>query len=196
MTEFVVTYKNKWCKSSIGDVVILAFDDKSYTPHFSNLTNRHKGCIINVYGIELKERPMTKTVKVENNKFDIPEGYKLASVTLERDVNNRPRSWDDYIAGNNISEDDKSFLGATHTPDEYRALRILQLMRDVWVGDWVVNWCDFDQFKNSIIFKFEKPVIQLNGRSLQRPLSFPNEEIAKDFLEAHKELIEAAKPLL
>ena len=138
---------------------------------------------------------MTKTVKVENGKFEIPEGHEIDTVTFKKSVNNRPRSWDEYLKYNLLRHNDAQFLGLISTPEEYKALRKLQLMRDVWVGDWVADWSCGNKRKYNIGFKDNKSLVDY-WYKYHRPLSFPSLEMAEDFLEAHKELIETAKPLL
>ena len=67
-------------------------------------------------------------------------------------------------------------------------------MRDVWVGDWVADWSNSSQ-KDCIFFDGGKLKV-VAAYTYKRTLSFPPTELAEDFLEAHKELIETAKPLL
>ena len=197
VTEFVVikSEPGNLHRYQKGETILLDSDDGSDLPYFINKNDQKRICI-SLCKIKLKENKMTKTVKVENGKFEIPEGHEIDTVTFKKSVNNRPRSWDEYIESDHpFIFSDRQFINKSTAPEEYKALRKLQLMRDVWVGDWVADW------KNTINAKWVIEINKYNAKvdswhAIQSPLSFPSSEMAEDFLEAHKELIETAKPLL
>ena len=75
------------------------------------------------------------------------------------------------------------------------ALRQLLLLHKDWVGDWKPD------YKNTLITKYciecDENEIRVWGHCTQsRWLSFPTEDMAKDFLECFRYLIEKAKILL
>ena len=74
---------------------------------------------------------------------------------------------------------------------------MMQLMslRQVWVGDWKPDWSDSNKHKWCIINDINRLVIGLYGGS-SRSLSFPTEEMAEDFMNCFKDLLEVAKPLI
>ena len=194
VTEFVVikSEPGNLHRYQKGETILLNSDDGSDLPYFINKNNQKRICI-SLFKIKLKENKMTKTVKVENGKFTIPEGHEIDTVTFKKSVNNRPRSWDEYLTIDGKGEDT---ITCDHSiPEEYRALRQLQLIRDVWVGDWVADWPNTRKKKYVIRFKEDAANVDFTTMYTVM-LSFPTHEMARDFLEAHKELIETAKPLL
>jgi len=181
VTEFVVDVEGTDHGYKKGDILTISFDDNSAMPFFKCQKRNICGQYVRLDNIKLKENKMTKTVKVENGKFEIPAGHEIDTVTFKKSVNNRPRSWDEYEAINPTLDPLAYFDSA---PEEYRALRKLQLMRDMWVGNWVADYADGNWDKYTILYESEIMKVH-NGQRCRRNMSFPTRKMAEDFIEAH-----------
>jgi hypothetical protein len=85
--------------------------------------------------------------------------------------------------------------------DAYAHLALMQLhvlrdaYRDYYQKGWKPNWNDVNQMKFCIYYHKDEMIITTECFS-QAFLSFPTKELAEQFLENFKDLIEQAKPLL
>ncbi len=78
--------------------------------------------------------------------------------------------------------------------DKYINFWQLEQLMKAYNGDWVADWND-DSYKWCVYFVEEK--IKLASWSLSRRfLAFKSKDLAEQFLENFKDLIETAKPLL
>ena len=154
------------------------------------------------------------------NIINIPEGYEIdkeqsneRQIVLKKIENKRARSWkeycekmkdkDSYIVDMSSKVRTSKFLSAPVVGEfedkedamTFAAFSKLLSLRKNWVGEWKPDWKNKKQWKFSIISdtdKIEKGI----GRTLSRSLSFPTEEMRDEFIEAFKDLLEIAKPLL
>lgn len=80
------------------------------------------------------------------------------------------------------------------SPEVFEALRKLVILRDYYNEGWQPDWED-DKNKFCISVEKGKPCLEL-WLNTSRVLAFKSHEIAYNFLEEQKELLEKAKPLL
>jgi hypothetical protein len=160
--------------------------------------------------------------KTKELKIQIPEGYEIDNEksTFEKIVfkkkDNKPRSWEEYCKNNedkqvwfvkensNIGEchlmyrpinEDKNTLPTKELAEAFLAMMQLMSLRQAWIGDWKPDWNNEVIAKYCIIGAyFKTKVCPLN--TSRYSLSFPTEEMAEDFMNCYKDLLEIAKPLI
>lgn len=154
-----------------------------------------------------------------------PEGYEIdkENSSLERIVfkkkeDTNPRSWKEYCKSKKDEHKVGYFIAmdsdicscdwCDNMPDTYRNvlpseelaeafLAMMQLMslRQAWIGDWKPNWNDPSLCKYCIeCFKNDIVIDSLFVTCV--PLSFPTKEMAEEFMDCFKDLLEVAKPLI
>ena len=84
------------------------------------------------------------------------------------------------------------------TPHEAKALaafsKLLKLRRD-WIGEWEPDW-ETTSTNKYVIEYIENRIRTYSQWTYARSLSFPTEQMAKEFLETFRGLIEEAKILI
>ena len=72
---------------------------------------------------------------------------------------------------------------------------MMQLMslRQAWIGDWKPDW---RKSISCIVIEDNTLLTATEYTSAQHVLSFPTLEMAKDFMNCFKDLLEIAKPLI
>ena len=158
--------------------------------------------------METKELKITIT---ENHEIDWQESAKQEKIVFKKKENAKPRSWEEYLELNT------SFDGSgidwncggvqttglhhrgkaivpTHLARPFIAMMQLMSLRQAWIGDWTPDWKNPNIKKWCIIFECELKVSYFYSNS--RALSFPTIEMAKDFMDCFKDLLEIAKPLI
>ena len=159
-------------------------------------------------------------------KIQIPEGYEIdkENSTFEKIVfkkkDTKPRSWGEYYEqqiankkhGYYIDDADcssvsvvwneyagadkwKNVLPSKELTEAFLAMMQLMSLRQAWVGDWKPDWKDETRVK-FIIICLENQVLFQNTYITSRSLSFPTSEMAEDFMNTFKDLLEIAKPLI
>ena len=159
-------------------------------------------------------------------KIQIPEGYEIDkdNSTFEKIVfkkkNTKPRSWKEYYEqqiankkhGYYIDDEDcssvsvvwnelaevnkwKNVLPSEELAEAFLAMMQLMSLRQAWIGDWEPDWKDETRVK-FIIICLENQVLFQNTYITSRGLSFPTSEMAEDFMNTFKDLLEIAKPLI
>lgn len=154
-------------------------------------------------------------------KIEIPIGYEIdkEKSTFEKIIfkkkDTKPRSWKEYLEqyknvpcyelGFDVSGGywNKSTMygnGYCAVPSKelaeaFLAMMKLMSLRQAWIDDWEPDWSNFNSNKWGIINHANKLIISLLGNS-SRVLSFPTNEMAKDFMNYFKDLLEIAKPLI
>lgn len=126
--------------------------------------------------------------------LDIEQAEKLG---LLKEKDNKVRSWEEFK-----KKYPNQFFQCI-TTHEAKALsafsQLLKLRRD-WIGEWEPDWYDFNNNRYCICNGFKTPdVIGLTVDSfvyLTKPLSFPTQQMAQEFLETFRDLIEEAKILI
>ena len=152
-------------------------------------------------------------------KIQIPDGYKIdkekstfEKIVFKKKEDTKPRSWEEYLelntgfdgAGINWNCGGVQTTGLhhrgkaivpTHLAQPFIAMMQLMSLRQAWIGDWKPDWsCGYssnycvvgvgDRFDVCILIK------------CRHALSFPTEEMAIDFINCFKDLLEIAKPLI
>lgn len=142
-----------------------------------------------------------------------PEGYEIdrnnssfEKIVFKKKENTKPRSWEEYrakvpenklykvwgvVEGNELSE---AFL----------AMMKLMSLRQDWIHKWSVDNGMTDDWKPDWKTASKKYVIinDLNNITISRycftskSLSFPTREMAEDFMNYFKDLLEVAKSLV
>ena len=84
----------------------------------------------------------------------------------------------------------------THLAQPFIAMMQLMSLRQAWIGDWKPDWNNSKQWKANILYGNKGLVVAYFGDLLSSPLSFPTQEMATDFMNCFKDLLEVAKPLI
>lgn len=151
-----------------------------------------------------------------------PDGYEIdrEHSTLERIVfkkkDDKPRSWEEFCKRGFTGKE--GFVvpkGATQTSQAPRARRntadvgyvdnveeakafvaLMQLrqLRKAWVDNWEPDWSTLE--RKVVINTCKDCICIFPYCNVSRPLSFPTEDMAQEFLECFKDLLEQAKILL
>ena len=140
--------------------------------------------------------------KMEENKhmkIEIPNGYEIDKErsTFEDIVfkkkDTKPRSWKEYGEIYSYENFDGQVWMPESMEEQVRAFVRLLCLRKAWIGKWEPNWRTGD-IKYCIEENNGSAVVETYYK-IHRPLSFPTSEMAKDFLDTFKDLIEEAKDL-
>ena len=147
----------------------------------------------------------TITLEGKEYQLDVEHAKKL---NLLKEKDNRVRSWKEFPRKYDkayVVDDTRSFhkegnvfyVGSQLTLREAKAItafsKLLKLRRD-WIGGWEPDWTDGSVkyiiriWKNKICFEVE--------RNSNAALSFPTEQMVREFLETFRDLIEEAKILI
>ena len=133
----------------------------------------------------------------------------------------KPRSWKEYceqqiankkhgyyiddedcssvsVVWNELAEVNKSknVLPTKELAEAFLAMMQLMSLRQEWIGDWKPDWNNSKQWKANILYGNKGLVVAYFGDLLSSPLSFPTQEMAADFMNCFKDLLEVAKPLI
>jgi len=159
-------------------------------------------------------------------KITIPEGYEIdkEKSTFEKIVfekkDTKPRSWEEYCKqqvtsdkeGYYISDVDcmitkaswnlcskynnwRTVLPTKELAEAFLAMMQLMSVRQTWIGDWQPDWKDDVSKKWCIVFLEDKLKVDFFVYNAL-PLSFPSKEMATDFMNCFKDLLNIAKPLI
>ena len=158
-------------------------------------------------------------------KIQIPEGYCIdeSKSTFEKivfkKIDNKPRSWKEYC--DNFKgqycyiQDNRDNIGISFTPNGFISayknilptkklaeafIAMMQLMslRQAWIGNWKPDW-DMNMASNWCIEYEPNPgrfSIENHCRINGGGLTFPTREMATDFMNCFKDLLNGAKPLI
>ena len=157
----------------------------------------------------------TKELKItipKGQEIDWQESAKQEKIVFKK-KDTKPRSWKDYLELNTGFDGagiDWNMNGGIQTtglhhrskaivPTEYGApfIAMMQLisLRQEWIGDWKPDWMCGHSDNYCIICagdRFEMCIF----RHCRYALSFPTKEMAEDFMNTFKDLLEIAKPLI
>ena len=151
------------------------------------------------------------TIVLEGKEYqiDIEQAKKL---NLLKEKDNRVKNWNEFETKHAISKgycwsdlrNDLVEIGGPVltneqlTSHEAKALaafsKLLKLRRD-WIGEWEPDWCNPNVLKHCLIVNYDEISVAPH-QILKHAFSFPTEQIAKEFLETFRNLIEEAKILI
>ena len=157
----------------------------------------------------------TKELRItipENHEIDWQESAKQEKIVFKKKKNTKPRSWEEYLelnTGFDGSGIDWNCGGVqttglhhrgkaivpTHLAQPFIAMMQLMSLRQAWIGDWTPDWNDETLVKWNIIC-LQNQVCLCDTIIKSRVLSFPTKEMAGDFMDCFRILLEIAKPLL
>ena len=158
----------------------------------------------------MKENELTIKIPA-GQEIDWQESAKQEKIVFKKKENAKPRSWEEYLELNTgfdgagidwncggvqttgLHHRGKAIV-PTHLAQPFIAMMQLMSLRQAWIGDWTPDWKNPDIKKWCIIFECELKVSYFYSNS--RALSFPTIEMAKDFMDCFKDLLEIAKPLI
>ena len=99
--------------------------------------------------------------------------------------------WNEYAGANKW----RNVLPSKELTEAFLAMMQLVSLRQAWIGDWKPDWTCGHSDNYCIIGagdRFEMCIFRQCGRAL----SFPTKEMAGDFMDCFRVLLEIAKPLI
>ena len=155
-------------------------------------------------------------------KITIPEGQEIdwqKSAKQEKivfkNINTKPKSWEEYcnnfsgelfyfsnrnsiesvVTSDGMSYTAKDYLPSKELAEAFLAMMQLMSLRQAWIGNWEPDWNDETRVKWNIIC-LQNQVCLCDTLIKSRVLSFPTKEMAIDFMNCFRVLLEIAKPLI
>ena len=89
----------------------------------------------------------------------------------------------------------KNVLPSKKLTEAFLAMMQLMSLRQAWIGDWEPDWYDDSITKWCIVYQTSNFYV-FNYCATSRSLSFPTKEMAIDFMNTFKKLLEIAKPII
>lgn len=168
----------------------------------------------------MKEEKRNVELTLEKAKEWYKKGGELKEVALqafkeEELINSKPRSWKEYcnnytgkafyivnsticggqkVYGGLSVENDKNTLPSKELAEAFLAMMQLMSLRQEWIRDWKSDW-NGREFYSCIVILDNKYIVE-NFSKYRQVLSFPTREMAIDFMDCFKDLLEVAKPLI
>lgn len=165
----------------------------------------------------------TKELKItipEGQEIDWQESAKQEKIVFKK-KDTKPRSWEEYCCQqqtngkdgyciNSITSEIKKLdwglctyqysswrnvLPSKELAEAFLAMMQLMSLRQAWIGDWKPDWNDETRVKWNIIC-LQNQVCLCDTLIKSRVLSFPTKEMAGDFMDCFRVLLEIAKPLI
>ena len=151
-------------------------------------------------------------------KIVAPKGYEIdkENSTFEKivfkEIDTKPKSWGEYLELNTgfdgagidwncggVQTTGLHHRGKAIVPTEYGApfIAMMQLMslRQAWIGDWKPDWSSGYSSNYCVVGAGDRFDVCILSKC-RYALSFPTIEMAKDFMNTFKDLLEIAKPLI
>lgn len=156
----------------------------------------------------------TKELKItipENCEIDWQESAKQEKIVFKK-KDTKPRSWEEYLELNTgfdgagidwncggvqttgLHHRGKAIV-PTHLVQPFIAMMQLMSLRQEWIGDWKPDWEDYDNYNCCVVGVGDHFDVCILCKC-RYALSFPTIEMAKDFIDCFRDLLEVAKPLL
>ena len=156
--------------------------------------------------------------------IDIPDGMCIdeSNSTFEKIVfkrkDTKPRSWEEYCKnfkgqyyyiqnnkdniatsfipnGYGLVSAYKNYIPSKELAEAFLAMMQLMSLRQAWIGDWKPNWSCGYSSNYCVVGAGDHFDVCILGKC-RCALSFPTIEMAKDFINCFRDLLEIAKPLL
>lgn len=142
--------------------------------------------------LEMEEEKNIK-LTLDKAKEWYKKGGELREIALqafsEKELSPLPRSWEEFSYKYKICSTRYAM------PSKYEALYQLEQLKNCWWNGWKPDWNDDQQAKYCVIYYHEGFKINILYET-RRFLSFPTIEMAKEFLECFRDLIEKAEDLI
>lgn len=152
------------------------------------------------------------TIILEGKEYqiDIEQAKKL---NLLKEKDNRVKSWKEFelkysknkgyywnsLYNGLLETNTPISTDEQLTPHEAKAInafsKLIKLRRD-WIGEWEPDWDYFNATNKYVIVSWRNNLKIEFTQIVARPLSFPTEQMASEFLETFHDLIEEAKILI
>ena len=149
---------------------------------------------LTTYGKMKEERNITLTL--EKAKEWYKKGGELKEIALqafsEKELNLLPRSWEEFCIKYGMVCLSTRY---TNLSLKYDALLKLEQLRDCWRQGWEPHWNVKEQSKYCICY-YSRQFIVSTFYDTRCFLSFPTMEMAKEFLNCFRDLIEKAGDLI
>lgn len=150
----------------------------------------------------------------DGKEIDWEESAKQEKIVFKK-KDTKPRSWKEYcdnfkgqfyyiqdnrdniatsFTPNGLISAYKNYVPSKEFAEAFLAMMQLMSLRQAWIGDWKPDWSN-TTFKWSINFTKDGFYIY-NHTVTSSSLSFPTREMAADFINYFKDLLEVAKPLI
>ena len=159
----------------------------------------------------------TKELKItipEGQEIDWQESAKQEKIVF-KNINTKPKSWEEYcnnfsgelfyfsnrnsiesvVTSDGMSYTAKDYLPSKELAEAFLAMMQLMSLRQAWIGNWEPDWNDETRVKWNIIC-LQNQVCLCDSLIKSRVLSFPTKEMAIDFMNCFRVLLEIAKPLI
>ena len=159
----------------------------------------------------------TKELKItipEGQEIDWQESAKQEKIVFKK-KDPKPRSWEEYcnnfsgelfyfsnrnsiesvVTSDGMSYTAKDYLPSKELAEAFLAMMQLMSLRQAWIGNWEPDWNDETRVKWNIIC-LQNQVCLCDSLIKSRVLSFPTKEMAIDFMNCFRVLLEIAKPLI
>lgn len=151
----------------------------------------------------------TITLEGKEYQLDIEQAKKLG---LLKEKDNKVRSWKEFeekyenvegylyttVSDCILTLDSPINTPIQITPHEAKALtafsKLLKLRRD-WIGEWEPDWSAYTTCKFVIGYVNDSIIVNTRNTTA-RSLSFPTEQMAREFQETFRDLIKEAKILI
>ena len=166
----------------------------------------------------MKENELKITIP-EGQEIDWQESAKQEKIVFKK-KDTKPRSWEEYcnnfsgelfyfsnrnsiesvVTSDGMSYTAKDYLPSKELAEAFLAMMQLMSLRQAWIGNWEPDWNEPDwndetRVKWNIIY-LQNQVCLCDTQIKLRALSFPTKEMAEDFMNTFKDLLEVAKPLI
>ena len=159
----------------------------------------------------------TKELKItipEGQEIDWQESAKQEKIVFKK-KDPKPKSWEEYcnnfsgelfyfsnrnsiesvVTSDGMSYTAKDYLPSKELAEAFLAMMQLMSLRQAWIGNWEPDWNDETRVKWNIIC-LQNQVCLCDSLIKSRVLSFPTKEMAIDFMNCFRVLLEIAKPLI
>ena len=223
-TYFVYSYQlekvdNLMSKSAnIGNKSTVTLEFDKTTLNTIDSANKFKNCAnkVMVDGVVIKNRYGDVDENTRAFKLTLEEAQEMYNaggklrifalkVFTEDELKPKPKypkTWDDYCDNFYPHEKHMHYIPKfAHgfdgdDADAFIAFGKLIRLHRAWIGDWKPEW-NGEVYHYCIILenKYNKYGVEAFSR-YHRPLSFPTKEMAKDFMNRFKDLLEKAKTLI
>ena len=165
----------------------------------------------------------TKELKIQIPEgYEIDKEKSTFEKIVFKKIDTKPRSWEEYCCQQQTNGKNgycinhttskilkldwglctyqyysswKNVLPSEKLTEAFLAMMQLISLRQAWIGNWEPDWEDETRLKWNIIFLQNQVCIE-DTLIKSRVLSFPTKEMATDFMNCFRDLLEIAKPLI